>query len=131
MPTYDREEFVPPAPVAHVTLRNRANGKQQHNVAMLIDTGADVTLVPKAVLAELELAPLLESRYELVGFDGGSSFAAVVQLELVFCQRSYKGQFLVGDQSWGILGRNILNTVRLLFDGPKTQWEEFRGSKTE
>lgn len=131
MPTYDRDAFVPPAPIAHVTLRNRANGKQRHDVAMLIDTGADVTLVPKAVLAELELNLIPESQYELVGFDGASSFAAVVQLELIFCQRSYKGQFLVSDQPWGILGRNILNTVRLLFDGPQAQWQEARLPKAE
>jgi predicted aspartyl protease len=47
MPKYDAENFDPPAPVAHVTLRNPATGASVSNVPMVIDTGADVTLVPR------------------------------------------------------------------------------------
>ena len=47
MPKYDAEKFDPPAPVAHVTLRNPATGVSVSNVPMVIDTGADVTLVPR------------------------------------------------------------------------------------
>jgi hypothetical protein len=28
------------------------------------------------------------------------------------------------DQPWGILGRNVLNAVSLLFDGPRLVWDE-------
>ena len=47
MPTYDDHFFNPPAPVASVTLRNSKNGKIVPKVPMLIDSGADVTLVPQ------------------------------------------------------------------------------------
>ena len=40
--------------------------------------------------------------------------APIVQLELLFCNRTFRGQFLVIDQEWSILGRNILNAVALL-----------------
>lgn len=36
------------------------------------------------------------------------------------------GQLLVIDQEVGILGRNILNTVALLLDGPQQTWGEQR-----
>jgi hypothetical protein len=39
MSEYDSENFDPPAPVAHVTLRNPATGDVLNNIPMLIDTG--------------------------------------------------------------------------------------------
>jgi predicted aspartyl protease len=92
---------------------------------MLLDTGADVTLVPKSVIDDLGLDTLSEKRYELVGFDGSISLAPVVHIDLVFLERTFRGQFLVIDQEWGILGRNILNRMRLTFDGPQLTWDEF------
>jgi hypothetical protein len=46
MPKYNTEHFDPPAPVAYVTLRNPATGALLSDVPMLIDTGADTTLLP-------------------------------------------------------------------------------------
>jgi len=39
MNDYDSENFDPPAPVAHVTLRNPATGDALTNVPMLLDIG--------------------------------------------------------------------------------------------
>ena len=36
----------------------------------------------------------------------------------------FKGDFLVVDQPWGILGRNVLNAVPLTLDGPRLRWDE-------
>jgi hypothetical protein len=48
----------------------------------------------------------------------------MVQLELVFLQKRFRGQFLLIDQPIGILGRNILNALSLLLDGPNARWDE-------
>ena len=53
MPKYDSESFDPPAPVAYVTLRNPATGASLSDVPMLIDTGADVTLLPRTYVDKL------------------------------------------------------------------------------
>ena len=74
---------------------------------MLIDTGADVTLLPRDAVEQLGVAPLEDKLYEVEGFDGGAKLAEVVQVELVFLGKSFKGQFLLIDQTVGILGRNI------------------------
>ncbi|MDO9129923.1 MAG: hypothetical protein Q7U34_08655 [Anaerolineales bacterium] len=37
------------------------------------------------------------------------------------------GQFLLIGQPFGIMGRNILNAVALLLDGPLGLWEEQKG----
>jgi predicted aspartyl protease len=126
MPAYDATWFKPPAPLAYVTLRNKETGAVLPDVPMLLDTGADVTLVPQSTIDSLGLIVVPNSRYELTGFDGGTSFAQVVHLELIFCRRTFRGQFLLIDQPWGILGRNVLNAVPLLLDGPHSIWDEQR-----
>ena len=126
MPAYDAIQFQPPAPIAYVTLRNGSSGAVALDVPMLIDTGADVTLVPHAVLDTLGSSIISNSNYELAGFDGSRSIAQVVHVELIFCRRTFRGQFLLVNQPYGILGRNVLNTVRLLLDGPQLTWDEQR-----
>ncbi len=54
-----------------------------------------------------------------MAFDGDTSLAEVVRLELLFCRRTFRGQFLLIDQAWGVIGRNVLNAVPLLLDGPR------------
>jgi len=41
----------------------------------------------------------------------------------IFCDRVFQGQFLLVDQDCGILGRNILNLLPILYDGPRLTWE--------
>jgi hypothetical protein len=117
MPAYDAEQFDPPAPLAQVTLRNLDNGAIQPDVPMLLDSGADVTLVPRAAVDSLGVAVVPDRRYELIGFEGSVSLASVVRLELVFCGRTFRGQFLLIDEVWGVLGRNVLNAVPILLNG--------------
>jgi hypothetical protein len=124
MPDYDSTNFEPPAPVAHVILRNPATGVSFPDVPMLIDTGADVTLLPQEYIRHLEVAPDENTLVELQGFDGEITFAKTVRLELYFLERKFTGQFLLIDQSEGILGRNILNSISILLDGPRNKWDE-------
>jgi len=124
MPAYDATRFDPPAPLALVTLRNLGTGTVLSDVPMLLDSGADVTLVPQAAVNQLGVAVIPDSQYELKGFDGSTSFAPVARLGLGFCGRTFRGQFLLIDQEWGILGRNVLNAVPLLLDGPHLTWDE-------
>ena len=126
MPPYDTNQFEPPAPLARVTLRNPDTGAISPDVPMLLDTGADVTLIPRINLNGLNLATLQDKLYELMSFDGSTSFAPVIQLELIFCRRIFRGQFLVIDQAWGIICRNVLNSVPLVLDGPNLTWDEKR-----
>jgi len=126
MPDYDGTKFDPPGPVARFVLRNPNNGKVRSNVPILLDSGADVTLLPKVLVNKLGVDIISDRQYELIGLDGKTSFASIVRLDLSFCGRTFRGQLLLIDQSWGILGRNVLNAVPLLFDGPRLTWEEYR-----
>jgi hypothetical protein len=90
---------------------------------MLLDTGADVSLVPRNAVEGLGLAEETPGGFELVGFDGTSSRASAVHLELRLAVWSFRGRFLLLDQEWGILGRNVLNHLRIVYDGPRLTWE--------
>ena len=53
MPNYDREHFDPPAPVALVAVRNPIGGATVSGVELLIDSGADVTLLPRSCVLQI------------------------------------------------------------------------------
>src|SRR5918999_79113 len=114
MQAYDAARFDPPAPLAFVTVKSEQPGVVIHDVPMLLDTGADVSLLPRPHAAPL--ASPDAKHYELEGFDGTKSTAPAVTAQLHFLGRSFRGQFLLIDNWHGVLGRNVLNNLPLLFD---------------
>lgn len=124
MPAYDAARFDPPAPVTQVILRNSERGNTVSGVDMLLDSGADVTLVPHSVVNRPEISPATGHVYELMGFDGTISRAFVAHLNLLFLNRTFRGRCVLIDQEWGIIGRDILNLVVVLLDGPKSSWSD-------
>ena len=118
MATYDDHFFTPPALLARVTLRDSTNGKTVSQIPMLLDSGADVTLIPQQSVILLGVSVEPDTGYEVTGFDGRKSVAPVVKLDLIFLRRAFRGRFLVGNQAWGVVGRDVLNHVSVLLDGP-------------
>jgi hypothetical protein len=122
MGEYDAARFDPPAPLAMVTVRSEQLGVVIHDVPMLLDTGADVSLLPRSHVASL-VGPDA-TQYELEAFDGTRSTAPVVNAELQLLGKSFRGQFLLIDGWHGVLGRNVLNNLALVLDGPALKWGE-------
>jgi len=124
MPAYDGDLFAPPAPLARVTLRNSDTGSTLPDVPMLIDSGADVTLIPQALVSGLGVTVHSDKAYELMAFDGSTSVAQAVQIDLLFLNHAFRGRYLLINQSCGILGRDILNHLAVVLDGPHLAWSE-------
>jgi hypothetical protein len=124
MPIYDALLYDPPAPVAEVTLRDVNRGALQPNVMLLIDTGADITLLPRLAVERLGVKPISGLEYELVGFDGRKSPAKVVELDMILLRRAFRGKYLLIDGDHGVLGRDVLASLALIIDGPHQQWVE-------
>lgn len=122
MPDYDRRQFNPPAPLAKVLLRTPDHAKSIEDVAMLIDSGADVSLIPVSCADQLGLRSEREETFHLQAFDGGTSPANTVHAEMIFEGTLLRGRFLLIDQEYGVLGRNVLNQMTLLLDGPRLHW---------
>lgn len=123
MPAYDDSRFAPPAPVARVGLRHPDRGEGIADVPMPIDSGADATLLPESAVATLGIVGTGE-RYQLVAFDGTTSESEAIRADLIFMNRRFRGRFLLIDAEVGVVGRDVLNHIRLLLDGPAMSWEE-------
>jgi len=131
MPPYNDRLFTPPAAVLNARLRNPQNRTIIPDVLLLIDTGADVTLLPRDAVNAAGIEQTGAS-YELLAFDGTSSTAGVVRADLLLPRgQVFRGQFLVINQQVGILGRNILNALALLLNGPRQTWSEHIDDRAE
>ena len=124
MTSYEASQFDPPAPGARMLLRNPKSGDAVADELLLLDTGADVTLLPRAAVERLGVPLRSDQRYELMGFDGSKSLVPVVVLDMVFLKRVFRGRYLLIEEERGILGRDVLNHVALLLDGPRQRWSE-------
>ena len=114
MPIDDAAHFEPPAPVAIVTVCDPHSGAIDLNVALLLDTGTDITLLPRSAIEQLGIPLLADQQHELMGFDGGKSFVPAVMLEMVFLKRTFRGKFRLIEEERGILGRDVLKHLVLV-----------------
>jgi hypothetical protein len=121
MPRYDAQ-FAPPAPVARINLRSVDRRKGVSNVAMFIDSGADVTFLPASAVNQLGLPN--QGDREVTAFDGSESVAGSVECELLFLGQVYRGAYLIIDDQYGLLGRDVLNRLCIVLDGPRLSWRE-------
>ena len=93
---------------------------------MLVDTGADATLIPRAILPFLLISEdtLKPSGFSLIGFDGTRSTATLVSVQIDFLGKRLAGDFLLTEENYGVIGRDVLSLFRIVFDGPKQFWEQ-------
>lgn len=114
--------YDPPAPVAQIKLRNSVSLKSVSNVPMLLDTGSDITLLPKSFCDKIGAVISTTKFLELEGFNQSRSVAFYTSLDLFFLNKLFRGEFLVYEYEEGIIGRDILNEFSILFDGIKQNW---------
>ena len=118
------ETYHPPAPVARIKLRNPETLETIADVPMLLDTGADITLLPKSFCDKIGVKISDTKSLELEGFNQTTTVAYYVRLDFIFLSKMFRGQFLVYDQDEGIIGRDVLNKFTILFDGKNLDWKE-------
>jgi hypothetical protein len=116
-------EYSPAAPVESITLVNEESLKTIRNVQVLLDTGSDITLLPISVCRELGIDVEPNATIQLESFDGSTSIGFYVRLIVQFGGKQFRGNFVAYDHPEGILGRNVLNSFRLLLDGPNLEWD--------
>jgi hypothetical protein len=129
MPAFNSTDFHPPAPIALVEVRESRSLVLLPNISMLVDTGADVSLLPRASITSLLPTSSELPLYELEAFDGTKSYAPAINCEVRFLGKLFRGQFLVIDGHYEVLGRNILNNLTIAFHGLALFWEEIHPQK--
>lgn len=107
--------FDPPAPVLPV----RISGLDEHDPAamlrMLVDTGADCTLIPEKVARSLHLPIVDRAEIQGVASKGQEANVHAARIRLG-ALRVLARVVALGDEC--LLGRDILNRVVLHYDGP-------------
>ncbi len=117
------ESFDPPAPLAEIVLRNIETSERVENISVLLDTGADVSLLPLSAVKKLNIEPSGE-KVKLVGFDESENIADVYTLQIIFLGKRLTGDYCTIDDEIGILGRDVLNQFSITFDGKSLEWKE-------
>lgn len=119
MPTYEAAGFQPPAPV--VRARVVGPGGSHSDVPLLIDSGADISVIPLGA-AHTVGARIRRSTAPIRFLAGEELVLDQADLAVEFLRYRFRGAFLVVDSTHGIVGRNILNALRLTLDGPGLEW---------
>ncbi len=107
-----------PFPVLPVILRQIDGSAKTSPLPALVDSGADVTIAPKALLTTVGAEEIFSGH--LRAHWGGRRPVTVSLVDL-----EVEGQFLPGIEVVGdeqgqdvLLGRNVLNKLIVLLDGP-------------
>jgi hypothetical protein len=132
--SYDKN-YDPPLPTCEITLSTNFAGKigkkkeASTKVKMMIDTGADISIIPKGAVNELEKRLGTRLPYEVqpvVDFNGKESSHKRYNLTLLIQNSGFKDELLLDfieiDDKDGILGRDIINNYSIHLDGCNLAW---------
>lgn len=112
-------DYTPPAPILLVGLAAPEQAPQVSLQPALIDTGADGTFVPTALLERLQV-PVIYATNVRSHLGQDVRRVPVHRVDILLDSVRVPGVEVVSDD-WGdeiILGRNALNKLQLFLDGP-------------
>jgi len=113
----------PPAGFVLLNIRGIGSDEGVTDLAALADTGADQTVIPTRIAEQLGLIP---SRHVHVsGFDGVGASRPVYLIRLIVRDLPEIEVPVIGAWQfrYAILGRDVLNLYRVVFDGPNQRLE--------
>ncbi|MFN3423001.1 MAG: retropepsin-like aspartic protease [Armatimonadota bacterium] len=112
--------YVPPAPVVRVFLVNPFNPSLQMQLMGLIDTGADITVVPEEVVAQLGLIRHGDILVLVRDFNRVPSFRPTYIVDVQIGQRWFDlVEVISAPTNELLLGRNVINSLDLRLNGPQ------------
>jgi predicted aspartyl protease len=118
---YSRD-FDPPAPFMDVIIAASSDSGPQRSVGALLDTGAEISIIPQQIAHELELSPYAEMIIE--AFDGRRQRVNLYAVTLEIADTRLSSVRAVAyPTSYAILGRDVLNLFLATLDGPHLSFE--------
>ncbi len=118
---YDKN-FDPPAMMLSVFVAGVVHRRPRIELSALIDTGADVTAVPRPIAEKLKLYPM--GRLQLDDAHAVKTPVFTYEARLSLPQESAKKiEVLLTPYPFVILGRDWLQNYYLLLDGPSQQFQ--------
>lgn len=114
--SYDTS-LLPPAPFLPVRLASLADHSESITVQAKLDTGADLTVIPTVRIERLH--PMPAGEIEVEGYDSRRATIRAYDVNLQVDQLSVVGLLVIGfAEDYVLLGRDVLNRLRVLLDGP-------------
>jgi predicted aspartyl protease len=121
MPAYDRS-FTPPAPVAELIVIHPVRVTNRISLRGKLDTGANVTVIPERLVAQLKLTP--KGRIWTRGYDGSYSQRVVYYVRMRIEGFDIAAVRCIATARTNVLlGRNILNRFMITLDGKNLFFE--------
>lgn len=114
---YDFSVF-PPAPRLEIRLIAQPHGAACGPISAFVDTGADATIVPLSIVRGLQAGVVTFKTVR--SYAGGRRRVRTYLLDVEVGPITLPGIEVVGDSVADeiLLGRDVLNRLRLLLDGP-------------
>ena len=116
---YKYAPLTPPGPIIHVAVRCPVRDVKVERELALIDSGADCTVLPDHLVNLLELKPVGECEVSGVGETARATPVYLVEFLIPGRMDSLTTQaVMIPGEPRIILGRDILNHLKILLDGP-------------
>ncbi len=115
---YDEQNFNPPAPSLGVYLSIPSSTSQRQSVKSiaLLDSGADITAIPRWAIQQLQLKYVDETFVS--GYDRAEKKAFVYSVKVIFEKiGNFTIRAIATDDIYVLVGRDILNKLQLFLKG--------------
>lgn len=110
-------EHMPPAPALTVGISVVDRPDSILNVTALLDTAADISVVPDTLIDQLGLIPVSETM--IAGFEERPVHVLVYVVAIhIAGARLYPARVVAHSVSYALIGRNVLNSLFVRLDGP-------------
>ena len=116
-------QVYPPAPFVLLTLRHPVTGDVLSGVPAQIDSATDRTVLPLSIAEAMNLHRVGNV---LIGGFGGTTTAMPTYADLLGVHTLPERLIEViahAEESWVLLGRDVLNGLRIVLDGPRLALE--------
>ena len=116
---YSRD-FHPPAPVIELSISVPLS-KDDVSLTALIDSGADITVIPERIITQLRLRrvdSLLASGFGK-GVIEATVYAAILSVKGILKPKMYR--VLSWREDYVLLGRDLLNQLMTVLNGPSEE----------
>jgi predicted aspartyl protease len=114
------KNFNPPAPVIEISV-SAPLSKDAISITALIDSGADITVIPDRIIAQLKLRRVDSTPVSGFGKRVIQATVYSVTLEIEGISESEIYRILGWSEDYALIGRDLLNQLIAVLNGPSQE----------